>query len=146
MFEKFLGRGKELNSELSNSQVMPKLSVKPISNKNESRTEIYSLQTENYHEKVGEIEGSGSIKLEEGDYKIKCFDGDQAFDKAVLLKNNLSVKMDFSERFNREKKSGKKLVMKMALIGLIISGLLLGLYFTGNLEQIMYTVRNTLGI
>jgi hypothetical protein len=125
---------------------MPKLSVKPVSNKNESRTEIYSLQTENYHEKVGEIEGSGSIKLEEGDYKIKCFDGDQAFDKAVLLKNNLSVKMDFAERFNREKKSGKKLVMKMALIGLIIAGLLLGLYFTGNLELIVDTVRNTIGV
>lgn len=125
---------------------MPKLSVKPVSNKEESRTEIYSLQTENYHEKVGEIEGSGSIELEEGDYKIKCFDGDQAFDKAVLLKNNLSVKMDFAERFDREKKSGKKLVMEIAVIGLVIVGVLLGLYYTGNLNRVVEPVRNILGL
>ena len=125
---------------------MPKLSVKPVSNKNDSKTEIYSLQTENYHEKVGTIQGSGSIELEEGDYKVKCYDGDQAFDKAVLLKNNLSVKMDFAERFNREKKSGKKLLIKIALVGLLIMSLLLGLHFTGNLDLIIGTVSNALGI
>ncbi|MBY6294053.1 hypothetical protein GLU60_01550 [Nanohaloarchaea archaeon H01] len=116
---------------------MPKLSVKPVSNREESRTEIYSLQTEDYHEKVKEFEGSGTVELEEGDYKVKCFDGDQAFDKAVLLKNNLSVKMDFSERFDREKKSGKKFLEKELVVAVIILALILGLYFTGNADFIL---------
>jgi hypothetical protein len=112
---------------------MPKLSVKPVSNENDSRTEIYSLQTKNYHEKVKEFEGSGTVELEEGDYKVKCFDGEQAFDKAVLLNNNLSVKMDFSERFDRKKKSGVKFLEKEIATAVILAAIILGLYFTGNL-------------
>lgn len=125
---------------------MPKLSVKPVSNKEESRTEIYSLQTENYHEKVGEFKGSETVELEEGSYKVKCFDGDKAFEKAVLLENNLSVKMDFAQRFDREKKSGKKLLEKLILLGFIIAAIVFGLYFTGNLENLVNLIYNTLGI
>jgi hypothetical protein len=45
--------------------------------------------------------------------------------------------MDFSERFDREKKSGKKFLEKELVVAVIILALILGLYFTGNADFIL---------
>ena len=78
---------------------MPRLSLKSKNSREKADINVYDLSFGNYHEKVGEFKKSGSLKLEEGPYKIEAVDGDRQFQKVVLVDGNMTVMMDFSEHF-----------------------------------------------
>lgn len=82
---------------------MPKLSVKPENNKEEVKFNIYSLAFKDYHEKVGEINGKGSLELEEGSYKIEALDGSRRYQKVILLSGGMSTVLDFADKFEELK-------------------------------------------
>jgi len=109
---------------------LPKLSVKPENNKEEVKFNIYSLAFKDYHEKVGEINGKGSLELEEGSYKIEALDGSRRYQKVILLSGDMSTVLDFADKFEELKDPYAGL--KGAILGagaVIIMGALI--YFTG---------------
>lgn len=96
-----------------------------MSTTDEVQFNVYSLQFKNYHEKVGQIDKSGTLKLEKGSYKIEGVDEDRTYQKVVLLDNNMTVYMDFAERYGeidiRKAPGFKKAVMAAFIIGAIFS-------------------------
>ena len=82
---------------------MPKLSVKPKNNKEEVKFNIYSLAFKDYHEKVGEINGKGSLELEEGSYKIEALDDGRRYQKVILLSGDMSTVLNFADKFEELK-------------------------------------------
>ena len=94
---------------------MPKLSVKAENNKEEVTFNIYSLAFKDYHQKVGEVKGKGSLELEEGSYKIEALDDGRVYQKVILMSGNMSTVVDFAEKYEELKDPYAGL--KGALIG-----------------------------
>ena len=109
---------------------MPNLSLKAENVREEVKFNVYSLAFNNYHEKVAEIDGKGSVELEPGSYKVEASDDGRSYQKVVLVTGNLSTVIDFADRFEEVKDPYAGL--KGALIGasaVIIIGAIV--YFTG---------------
>ncbi len=115
---------------------MPNLSLKADNNREKVKFNIYSLDFKNYHEKIAEIEGAGTIELEEGSYKVEALDGKRSYQKVILLRGNLSTVIDFSDRFEEVK--DKYAGLKGALVGagiVLVMGVIF--YLLGGLELII---------
>lgn len=109
---------------------MPNLSVKAENVREEVNFNIYSLAFKDYHQKVAEIEGKGSVELEPGSYKVEALDDGRSYQKVVLVRGDLSTVIDFADRYEEVKDPYAGL--KGAMIGagaVIIIGVLI--YFSG---------------
>ena len=109
---------------------MPNLSLKAENVREQVKFNVYSLEFKNYHEKVAEVTGKGSVELEPGSYKVEALDDGRSYQKVVLVTGNLSTVIDFADRFEEVKDPYAGL--KGALIGagtVIVIGAIL--YFTG---------------
>jgi len=82
---------------------LPNLSLKAENIREEVKFNVYSLAFKNYHEKVAEITGKGSVELEPGSYKVEALDDGRSYQKVVLVRGNLSTVIDFADRFEEVK-------------------------------------------
>lgn len=112
---------------------MPELKVKASNNRKTPEFKVYSLNTRDYHEKIREFEGEGTIELEKGSYKVKAIDGERPYEEVVILGEDTELELDFAERYPENIKDGMGVLKKAFATGLILVVAVLGLYFTGNL-------------
>ncbi|GEM_PF-4553853 len=113
--------------------------MKPSNAREEVQFEVFSLSFKNFHRKVGEINEKESLDLEEGSYKIKAADGNREYRKIVLLEGDLSVEIDFAEKYTPpEKKSGLKLIVSLLLASLLISIVMYYLGIPQYLESLIF--------
>lgn len=110
---------------------MPRLSLKSKNSRETAELNVYSLSFDKYHEKVGQVKKSGTLKLEEGPYKVEAVDGDHSFQKIVLVDGNVTVLMDFAEHYTPLDITDDE-IRKALIIGAAIgaTGILL-MYFVG---------------
>lgn len=104
---------------------MPKLTLDSANTENDAATvfKIYSLAFKDYHDKVAELEGSGTVELDQGAYKVEAINGKLSLQKVVLLKNNVSTLMNFADRYG-EIDITRKLDLKKALAVGLVAGFL----------------------
>ena len=110
---------------------MGRLSVEAVKNRGRPVFKVYSLSFASFHDKVDELEGEGSVELEDGFYKVKGLDKGRPYSKVVRVNGDTDLELDFSNRYRFNVRSVTHIVAAAALIALVLSAALIYAYSRG---------------
>lgn len=114
---------------------MSKLVLSPKNNKHDVKFEVYDLSFKTFHEEKGVVNGSGSLNIEDGYYKVKAIDGDRVYRKVVKVDGDSEYTIDFAERYTpiNTESSGLKAALAVMLVIALLGGVL---YYVGAVEAL----------